>query len=173
MTPETDVQSFEFQVQENEKLTLQNAVFQALGAASVCWETPEGAGVFQSDRAKAIGDALVEFIRSQASAPSRDDCTPHVQQGPGPSLHIEGDTAPVIDLHTTDLDTALHSAIAADRLSLGWSLAGYDCPDDWDSVHEFRLVAWRQLTSEIGPLSGKNINLNVKHDDEPTGDVSS
>lgn len=34
------------------------AVFLALGAASACWETLEGAGVFESDRAQQIGRAL-------------------------------------------------------------------------------------------------------------------
>jgi len=43
--------------------TLENAVFQAIGAASVCWETPEGAGVFNSDRAKAIGEELMAEIK--------------------------------------------------------------------------------------------------------------
>lgn len=35
------------------------AVFQALGAASMCWENPAGAGIFESTRAKAIGEALL------------------------------------------------------------------------------------------------------------------
>ena len=42
--------------------TLQEAVFQALGAASVCWDDMSGTGVFQSDRAKQIGDELMVFI---------------------------------------------------------------------------------------------------------------
>jgi hypothetical protein len=46
----------------SDTVTLEEAVFQALGAASTCWsETP--AGVFDSDRAKQIGDALVAFVR--------------------------------------------------------------------------------------------------------------
>jgi hypothetical protein len=36
-----------------------SAVFQALGAASACWENLSGAGVFDSTRAKAIGEALL------------------------------------------------------------------------------------------------------------------
>lgn len=44
---------------------VETAVFEALGAASVCWETPEGAGVFESDRAKQIGDELVAFFISK------------------------------------------------------------------------------------------------------------
>lgn len=39
------------------------AIFQALGAASVCWENPGGAGIFESDRAKQVGDDLVERLR--------------------------------------------------------------------------------------------------------------
>jgi hypothetical protein len=34
-------------------------VFQALGAASACWENLAGAGVFDSTRAKEVGDALL------------------------------------------------------------------------------------------------------------------
>lgn len=42
--------------------TPREAVFQALGAASVCWEQIEKAGVFESTRAKAIGDALISRL---------------------------------------------------------------------------------------------------------------
>jgi hypothetical protein len=38
------------------------AVFQAVGAASACWENLEGAGVFQSDRAKEIGEELMGWV---------------------------------------------------------------------------------------------------------------
>jgi len=44
--------------------TLEDLVFQALGAASACWANLEGAGVFESDRAKAIGDELLERLRA-------------------------------------------------------------------------------------------------------------
>ena len=40
------------------------AVFQALGAASVCWENPGGAGIFDSTRAKEIGDVLLDCVRA-------------------------------------------------------------------------------------------------------------
>jgi hypothetical protein len=43
-------------------LTIQEAVFQAIGAASVCWEHPEKAGVFDSDRAKDIGNGLLDRL---------------------------------------------------------------------------------------------------------------
>ena len=41
---------------------LRAAVFQALGGASVCWENPEGAGVFDADRARWIGDGLLDWL---------------------------------------------------------------------------------------------------------------
>jgi len=43
-------------------LTPQEAVFQAIGAGSTCWENMSGTGVFQSDEAKSIGDDLLEYI---------------------------------------------------------------------------------------------------------------
>lgn len=44
---------------------IETAVFEALGAASVCWESMEGTGVFNSTRCKQIGDELVEYFRSK------------------------------------------------------------------------------------------------------------
>ena len=38
------------------------AVFQAIGAASMCWETIERAGVFNSDRTKEIAEDLLAFL---------------------------------------------------------------------------------------------------------------
>jgi hypothetical protein len=38
------------------------AVFRALGAASVCWEDLYGAGLFDSSRAVHIGDQLMEYL---------------------------------------------------------------------------------------------------------------
>ncbi len=43
-------------------LTREAAVYQALGAASACWENPGGAGVFQSERATKIGEALLAAL---------------------------------------------------------------------------------------------------------------
>lgn len=42
-----------------------SAVFQALGAASVCWESMSGTGVFQSDQAKALGDEFIAAVRER------------------------------------------------------------------------------------------------------------
>lgn len=50
---------------EFEGKTLETCVYEALGAASVCWEPMDGSGVFQSERAQAIGEQLLERIRSE------------------------------------------------------------------------------------------------------------
>lgn len=44
--------------------TLEEAIFQSLGAASVCWENLAGAGEFDSTRCKDIGEALLDLVRS-------------------------------------------------------------------------------------------------------------
>lgn len=57
---------FSFVRTEDEKdteISLEEAVFQALGAASVCWDNVREAGEFNSSRAKAIGEALMGVIR--------------------------------------------------------------------------------------------------------------
>jgi hypothetical protein len=43
---------------------LKTLIFEALGEASMCWEFPEKAGIFQSDRAEQIGNRLLEEINS-------------------------------------------------------------------------------------------------------------
>lgn len=43
--------------------SIDDYVFQALGAASVCWDDVSGAGVFDSERAVAIGQALLIKIK--------------------------------------------------------------------------------------------------------------
>jgi hypothetical protein len=54
---------------------LETLVFQALGAASACWENLEGAGVFESTRAKDIGDQTVAAIRGLAGEYKTKDST--------------------------------------------------------------------------------------------------
>lgn len=43
---------------------LKTLIFEALGEVSMCWEFPEKAGIFQSDRAEQIGNRLIEEINS-------------------------------------------------------------------------------------------------------------
>lgn len=50
---------FEYSDWETEEEKKVSAIFQAIGAASTCWESLEHAGVFDSTRAKEIGDALI------------------------------------------------------------------------------------------------------------------
>lgn len=64
-------ESFSLQLRAGEEPTLEEVVFVALGAASACWADLSGAGIFQSSRAKEIGEALLDFIKSrQANANS-------------------------------------------------------------------------------------------------------
>lgn len=52
---------FSFIVRDGEELGIEEAVFQALGAASMCWsEAPHG--VFDSRKAEEIGQALIQVI---------------------------------------------------------------------------------------------------------------
>jgi hypothetical protein len=55
--------AFVFQPDEDGSISLESAVFQALGAASMCWENLSRTGIFQAERAREIGDALLERIK--------------------------------------------------------------------------------------------------------------
>lgn len=45
--------------------TLESAVFQTIGAASMCWENPAGAGGFDSEQAGKIAEELLAWIRNR------------------------------------------------------------------------------------------------------------
>lgn len=47
---------------QGNRRALHGRVLQALGAASVCWSNPAGAGEFDSTQARLIGDGLIEFF---------------------------------------------------------------------------------------------------------------
>ena len=58
---------FSFLVRDGEELGSEEAVFQALGAASMCWsEAPHG--VFDSRKAEEIGQALLQVMTGMSSA---------------------------------------------------------------------------------------------------------
>lgn len=57
---------------------LREVVFGALGAASTCWESLDRTGVFQSDRASAIGEAVMREIDLRA-------CVAAADSAPGPA----------------------------------------------------------------------------------------
>jgi hypothetical protein len=42
---------------------LTEAVYMAVGAASVCWEDMSGTGVFRDDRASQVAEDLLKYIR--------------------------------------------------------------------------------------------------------------
>lgn len=45
--------------------TLREAVLETIGAASMCWENIEEAGVFKEQRAIELADQLIEFINGE------------------------------------------------------------------------------------------------------------
>ncbi|MEU8023693.1 hypothetical protein AB0B88_15910 [Micromonospora haikouensis] len=60
--PATPREPWTFTRRDDEPLTLTEAVGQAIGSASACWEHLDRAGVFDSTRAKQIVDALLAEI---------------------------------------------------------------------------------------------------------------
>lgn len=48
------------------RLTLYEAVFQALGYAAVCWTEPPH-GIFESDLCKEAGDALIAYVHARGT----------------------------------------------------------------------------------------------------------
>lgn len=90
---------FRFIPEHDGTLSLESAVFQALGYASTCWENMEGTGVFASDRAKECGEALVDFVRRFDPAAEKippgvkysDTHGPTVQVGDGMITHPDPD----------------------------------------------------------------------------------
>lgn len=49
--------------------SVEEVVFQAIGAGSVCWENPGGAGIFDSTEAKKVGDEAMERLREMGVTP--------------------------------------------------------------------------------------------------------
>lgn len=71
--------SFTFTPEHDGSLSVESAVFQALGAASMCWaETPRG--VFNSDRAKEIGDKLLGLLAERDQAGRLAIALEHTQE---------------------------------------------------------------------------------------------
>ncbi len=81
----------------------------------------------------------------------------------GPAAYVEGDDRqPIHDMWTTDLDTALHAGIAANRLGLGWAMTSHVVADNITDDREYHVVAWRRLVSEVGPMATEHINVAIK-----------
>lgn len=58
---------FAFHHEADGSLSLESAVYQAVGAASMCWEIPGAGGVFDSEGAQEIAAALLEVIRKETA----------------------------------------------------------------------------------------------------------
>lgn len=51
----------------DDALTVEQLIYQAVGAASVCWENPGGAGIFDDGKARGVADdALARLKEIQA-----------------------------------------------------------------------------------------------------------
>ena len=73
-------EQFRFQPNDPEfpTVTVEQAIYQGLGAASTCWESMEGTGVFDSERAVAIGEEITRILKQvgvdvHAQIPYPDD----------------------------------------------------------------------------------------------------
>lgn len=105
---------FEFHREHDGSLSLDAAVFQALGAASTCWESLEGTGIFDSTRAKEIGDTLLTFIRAESDN-SRQFRITHTCPICGMELDDETE---LYEIHLPDCE-AEHLEALDDVLALG------------------------------------------------------
>lgn len=76
---------------------LRETVFQAIGAASTCWEYVDRAGVFDSERASAIGELLVVAIEGYVA----DDRDRRVQEVRELAERVANVTASLSDLCRT------------------------------------------------------------------------
>lgn len=63
-----DIQRFEFRSEHDGTLSIESAVYQAIGAASMCWEGVEKAGVFQTEQAHLIAQALLAFLATDTQS---------------------------------------------------------------------------------------------------------
>ena len=63
-----DGEPFTFVRSSEEDVSLEEALGQALGAASMCWSDIEAAGEFNSSRAKRIFQQLYKFVRERGAA---------------------------------------------------------------------------------------------------------
>ena len=73
-----------------------NYIGECIGEASMCWEKPECAGVFDSDNASRIADKLCKRVDEQLSAENKrlrellGECVPLLHDGPSfCSLRLE------------------------------------------------------------------------------------
>lgn len=68
----SDTEPFAFVERSDEVLSMSEIAFQALGAASMCWE-PRPTGVFDSTRARSIGEAFMRELDREMSQQHKYD----------------------------------------------------------------------------------------------------
>lgn len=85
-------------------MNIEQAVFEALGAASMCWSEPP-TGEFDSARAEKIGEALLKTVREAAGLPDDD--------GPTTLAH---DLAAVLNKHNMENGSNTPDFVLADYL---------------------------------------------------------
>lgn len=58
----SSTKDWDFIYEPDGTMSIEDAVFQALGGASACWTNLVSAGIFESDHARHIGLKLIEVI---------------------------------------------------------------------------------------------------------------
>lgn len=92
---------------------LKTAVFESLGAASVCWEKMSGTGVFESTRCTEIGNALWAKIESALdAAPIDDQVARDKQDAATRAMTALQEIVDAYDIptHSTDMREAIEAA---------------------------------------------------------------
>lgn len=133
--------------------TLEEAVFQAIGTASVCWsETPKG--VFQSDLAKSVGEGLIKWIQdAEARAhpmivlEMAEEIYTREEADVEAPHSLEQDIAAVLNRHSAEgvsdtPDFILAGALVAALNAVDWAILrrgtwyGHHCSVDGGCSHE-------------------------------------
>lgn len=125
---------FDFTTSTERELDLIDVVFQALGGASSCWSNLEDAGVFDSSRAKEIGDLLIEWLKEH---PESIYDTPDESQ---------------------DLTRRLHSTTRADiwaeEFCKLYTVRRRDTGDEISDYGEGTMIGWFANAIETGRRAG-------------------
>lgn len=153
---------FQFHESEDEPLTLERVVFQALGAASGCWENLAKAGVFESEKALEIGKSLLEWVQNNtidAAHIERQKQFTTRTFGPGPRTkdvldHIRSELK---EVEESPLDLSEWADIIILAMDGAWR-AGHEPQDIIDAIKAKQLInegrVWpkRKGTSEDEPI---------------------
>lgn len=89
---------FSFVQMPGDELTFEEVVFQALGAASMCWVGGTGSLEFDSTRAKSIGVRLMDELRMHARQERKDAIRSACLQFLAAIDNVSGTANPLIDL---------------------------------------------------------------------------